>query len=190
MYFVTEYCEQENTLLNEYKQLKMILSHFKKRFYGEYILPLRERHQDEAKKTNNHSILKVKDIVSLKEDKPRIKWRKVKIKKLLYGNDNLIRGAELLATQKLKGKIVKIIRLLQTIVLLELRNDFNDNSDNNNVNNNNDDENDNVNSDSLNPRDNLDDLLDKTGLREKRKPKRVVAINADIVRGSNDENVK
>ena len=42
MYFATEYCEQENTLLNKYKRLKMILSHFKKRFYDEYILALRE----------------------------------------------------------------------------------------------------------------------------------------------------
>ena len=32
MYFVAEYCEQDNTLLNKYKRLKMILSHFKKRF--------------------------------------------------------------------------------------------------------------------------------------------------------------
>ena len=43
MYFVTEYCEQDNTLLNKYKRLKMMLSHFKKRFYDEYILALRER---------------------------------------------------------------------------------------------------------------------------------------------------
>ena len=32
MYFDPEYCEQENILLNKYKRLKMILSHFKKRF--------------------------------------------------------------------------------------------------------------------------------------------------------------
>ena len=32
MYFVAEYCEQDNTLLNKYKRLKMILSQFKKRF--------------------------------------------------------------------------------------------------------------------------------------------------------------
>ena len=38
MYSVTEYCKQENTLWNKYKQLKMILTHFNKRFYDEYIL--------------------------------------------------------------------------------------------------------------------------------------------------------
>ena len=38
MYFVTEYCEQDNALLSKYKRLKMILSHFKKRFFDEYIL--------------------------------------------------------------------------------------------------------------------------------------------------------
>ena len=42
--------------------------------------------------------------------------------------------------------------------------------------------NDNVNSDSLNPRDDLDDLLDKIDLSENRKSKRVAAINADIIR--------
>ena len=42
MYFVIECCEQENTLLNKYKPLKMILSHFKKMFYDQYILALRD----------------------------------------------------------------------------------------------------------------------------------------------------
>ena len=45
------------------------------------------------------------------------------------------------------------------IVPLELRSDVNDNSNKND--NNTDDENDNVNIDSLNPRDDLDDFLDK-----------------------------
>ena len=43
MYFVTEHCEQDNALLSKYKRLKMILSHFKKRFFDEYILAVRER---------------------------------------------------------------------------------------------------------------------------------------------------
>ena len=34
-----------------------------------------------------------------------MKWPKGKIIKLLYGNNNLVRGVELLITQKLKGKI-------------------------------------------------------------------------------------
>ena len=168
MYFVKEYCGQQNTLLIKYKRLKIILSHFKKRFYDEYILALRERHQYEVKKTHNHPILKINDIVLLEKDKPRIKWWKGKIIKF-YDDDNLVRGVELFTTQKLKGKIEKVRRPLQMIVPLELRNDFNDNSDNNDKNDNNDnDENDNVNSDSL-KRDDLDDLLDKTDLSENRK---------------------
>ena len=90
MYFVTEYCEQDNALWSKYKQLKMILSHFKNNLFDEYILALREKHQYEVKKTNNHPILKISDMVPLKEDKPRMKWRKGKIKKLLFGNDNLV----------------------------------------------------------------------------------------------------
>ena len=63
---------------------------------------------------------------------------------------------------------------LQLVVPLELRNNFNNNSDNNDKNDNNEDgENDNVNSDSLNPHDDLVDLLDKTNLSKKRKSKRV-----------------
>ena len=108
-----------------------------------------------------------------------------KIIKLLCGNDNLVRGVKLLITQKLKGKIEKIKRSIQMIVRLLLRNNFNDNSDNND-----DNENDNINSDSLNPRDDLDDLLDKTDLDEKRISRRVPAINADIIRRLNDENFK
>ena len=70
-------------------------------------------------------------------------------------------------------------------VPLELRNDFNDNRDNSDQHDNNDnDENDNVNSDNLNPHDNSDDLLDKTGLRENRKSKRITAIICSL----NDEN--
>ena len=45
MYFDTGYYEQENTLLNKCKQMKMILIHFEKRFYEKYILALRERLQ-------------------------------------------------------------------------------------------------------------------------------------------------
>ena len=74
---------------------------------------------------------------------------------------------------------------------LELPNDFNDNGDNNDKNDNNDDdENDNVNVDSLNQRNDLDNLLDKTNIGEKIKSKRVVAINADIIRRLNNENFK
>ena len=87
---------------------------------------------------------------------------------------------ELFTKQKLKGKLVKTTRPFQTIVTLWLRNDFNDNGNNsnNNKNDNNDDKNDNINSHSLNPCDNLDDLLGKTYLSEKRKSKQVAAINA------------
>ena len=59
-----------------------------------------------------------------------MKCPKGKIVKLLYGNNNLVRGVELLITQKLKGKIKKFGRPIQMIAQLELCNDFNDNSNN------------------------------------------------------------
>ena len=77
------------------------------------------------------------------------------------------------------------------IVPLELRNVFSDSSDDKNKNNIiEDDENDNVNSDNLNLRHNLNNLLDRTDLSEKRKSKRISAINADIIRRLNAENLK
>ena len=73
---------------------------------------------------------------------------------------------------------MKIRRPLQVIVPLELRNNFSDNSDNiDRSDNNDDDENYNFNSDSLNPR----DLLKKTDLSEKKKSKKVAAMNVDII---------
>ena len=71
-----------------------------------------------------------------------------------------------LTTQKLKGKIIKIRTPSQVVVPLELRNDFNDNSDNNDKYDNNDDgANNSVNRHSMNPRGDLNNLLDKTDLR-------------------------
>ena len=108
MYFDTGYCERENTLLNKCKHLKMTLIHFKKRFYEKYILALNERLQHEVKKTNNHLILKITSIISLKEDKSRNKWRKAKIIKLSNGNDNLVQGVERFTTQELKERQKKL----------------------------------------------------------------------------------
>ena len=73
---------------------------------------------------------------------------------------------------------------------MKLRSDFNNISDNNKNDRNDDDENVNIISDSLNPREDFDDLLDKTDLSEIRKFKRVAAINAEIIRRLNDENFK
>ena len=73
---------------------------------------------------------------------------------------------------------------------MKLRSDFNNISDNNKNDSNDDDENGNIISDSLNPREDFDDLLDKTDLSEIRKFKRVAAINAEIIRRLNDENFK
>lgn len=75
------------------------------------------------------------------------------------------------------------------IIPLDVSNDFNNNSDNKDkTKNNDDDEDDKVNSNSLSLCNDLDDWLGKTSLREKRKSKRVAAINADIIFRSNYEN--
>ena len=41
----------------QYKRVKFIINYFNNRFYEEYILALRERHQYEVRKFNNESKL-------------------------------------------------------------------------------------------------------------------------------------
>ena len=59
-----------------------------------------------------------------------MKWPKGKIIKLLYGNNNLVQGVELLITQKLKGKIKNIWKTTSNDCTIGVCNDFNDNSNN------------------------------------------------------------
>ena len=63
----------ENTQ-QQYKTVKFIIDHFNSRFYEEYILALRERHQYDVQKFNNESKLCVNDMVLIQEEnRPRVK---------------------------------------------------------------------------------------------------------------------
>ena len=69
-----DYSTVENTQ-QHYKRVKFIINHFKNRFYEEYILALRERHQYDVRKFNNDSKLCVNDVVLIQgENQPRVKW--------------------------------------------------------------------------------------------------------------------
>ena len=61
------------------------------------------------------------DFVLIKDvNKPRMTWRKGRVKKLIKGKDGLVRGTRIKVYQSTKDKITTIFRPLQLIVPLEL----------------------------------------------------------------------
>ena len=79
------------------------------------------RHSYHRRKSNNTCLLKVNNIVLAKGDSaPRLSWRKGKVEKLIYGDDNLVRGADVHVYQDKLGKTIVIRRPLQFLVPLEL----------------------------------------------------------------------
>ena len=56
--------------------------------------------------------LKVNNMVLVKGDSaPRLSWQKGKVEKLIYGHDNLVRGADVRIYQDKLGETVVIRRL-------------------------------------------------------------------------------
>ena len=53
---------------------------------------------------------------------PRLSWQKGKVEKLIYGDDNLVRGADVCVYQDKLGKTIVIRRPLQLLVPLEVTN--------------------------------------------------------------------
>ena len=114
-----------------YKKLKANISYFENRFKNEYLTALQERHTYLNKCKNNsvEEILRIGDIVLLKEDhKPRLSWRKGKIEAFIVGKDNVTRGVKILAYQNKLQKTVTLKRPLQLIVSLEVTNNLRENS--------------------------------------------------------------
>ena len=81
------------------------------------MLALQEGHSYQLQTSNNTSILKIKDIVLGKGDSAlRLSWRKRKVEKLIYGDHNLVRGADVPVYQDNLGKTIIIRRPLQLLV--------------------------------------------------------------------------
>ena len=92
---------------------------------------MQERHTYLNKCKNNsvEEILRIGDIVLLKEDhKPRLIWRKGKIEAFIVGKDNVIRGVKILAYQNKLQKTATLKRPLQLIIPLEVTNNLSENS--------------------------------------------------------------
>ena len=104
-----------------YVKLKQVISHFKKRFYDEYIISLHERHCYDRSKSNNECKLQKDEVVLIKQNNvPRLKWHKGRICSFIHGNDKLIRGA-ILKTVNDNGKPITLKRPLQYLIPLEIR---------------------------------------------------------------------
>ena len=50
---------------------------------------------------------------------PRLSWQKGKVEKLIYGDDNLVRGSDVRVFQDKLGKTIVIRRPLQLLVPLQ-----------------------------------------------------------------------
>ena len=103
--------------------LQQIVSHINKRFYNEYILALRERHQYDRQSHHPHlQNVSIGDIVLVKDvNLPRLRWKKGRITKLIKGNDGLVRGVSLDTVVSTTNKTQTINRPLQYIIPLELK---------------------------------------------------------------------
>ena len=97
-----------------------VINHFLKRFMRDYMLALQERNSYQQRKSNNPCVLNVNNIVLVKSDStPRLSLRKGKVEKLTYGDDNLVRGADVRVYQDKLGKTIVIRRPLQLLGPLE-----------------------------------------------------------------------
>ena len=62
------------------------------------MLALQEHHSYQQQKSNNTCVLKVNNIISVKDDSAprlRLSWRKEKVEKLICGDDILVRRADI-----------------------------------------------------------------------------------------------
>ena len=103
--------------------LRNIVNHFLGQFMRDYMLALQERHSYQRRKSSNTCVLEVNNIVLMKGDSaPCLSWRKGKVEKLVYGDDNLVRGADVRVYQDKLGKTIVVRRPLQLLVPLEVTN--------------------------------------------------------------------
>ena len=161
----------------QYKRVKFIINYFNNRFYEEYILALRERHQGDLRKFNNESKLCVNDVVLIQEEnRPRVKWRKGKISKLLNSKDGLVRGVELVVNKGMSNKTFTIRRPVQHLIPLEMSRDCKNEVFIE------------LNESQEEPAEELDHCNDTDRDFEKRRSRRTAAINTELIRRLNEEN--
>ena len=162
---------------NSSTRAKFIINHFNNRFYEEYILALRERHQYDVRKFNNESKLCVNDVVLIQEEnRPRVKWRKGKISKLPNSKDGLVRGVELVVNKGMLNRTITIRRPVQHLIPLEMSRDCKNEVSIE------------LSESQEEPAEELNHCNDTDRNFEKQNSRRTAAINADPMRRLNEEN--
>jgi len=91
------------------------------RFVNEYTISLREHHFYNKGNSNSVNVLRIDDVVIIKDDKmvSRNLWRKERVKQLIVGIDNAVRGAEIDVLAK-NNTLSTIRRPLQNLIPLEV----------------------------------------------------------------------
>ena len=108
-------------LTSRVRHVQIVTKHYLRRFYDEYINNLREYHRYQLRKSNKECLLKIDDVVIIKEDGvPRMNLKKAKVEKLIKGDDGYVRGAELTIYQRGTGKTNRIRRPVQSLIPLEV----------------------------------------------------------------------
>ena len=119
------------------------------------------------------------DVVLIQEEnRPRIKWRKGKISKLINSKDGLVQGVELVLNKGLSNETITIKRPVKHLIPLEMSRDFKSEV-------------------SIELKESqeecaeeLDHCNDTDRKFEKRRSRRTAAINADLIRRLNEDNLK
>ena len=115
------------TVTNRFKYLQTTLQSAWKKFQHHYLTELREHHMYTRRKTNDGNVLKVGDVVIVKDDDVRSRnlWRLGRVESLVVGKDDQVRGANLSTISK-KFRHTKMSRPLQKIIPLEVSSDHTD----------------------------------------------------------------
>ena len=112
------------TMTNRFRYLQTTLQSAWKKFQHHYLTELREHHMYTRRKTNDGNVLKVGDVVIVKDDDVRSRnlWRLGRVESLVVGKDDQVRGANLSTISK-KFRHTKMPRPLQKIIPLEVSSD-------------------------------------------------------------------
>ena len=109
----------ENDARSSSKRTAEMICKFLQQFVNEYLFSLQERYN--KTRFENKCRARIGDIVLIKEENvPRMNWKKRTIDKLIFGNDGLVRGVELLVYQSKKEKVTTIKRPVQLVIPFEL----------------------------------------------------------------------
>ena len=120
-FYAEAFCEPCSDISARTKHVRTVINHFVKRFENEYITNLKEFHKN--RKTNGRpSDIDIDDVVLIKEDKPRMQWKKGHVLNLIKGTDDVTRGAEVLTKLGQSNSFRKTVlkRPVQKVIPLEV----------------------------------------------------------------------